>query len=308
MRKFAKHWILLCCFWYWLAGLAPATASLSVSQDYSILSGPYLGQKPPGETPELFAPGIVSTCTQHSSVYFSADGRKLAFSRMLPRPSVILYMQEENGAWTPPQVVAEGLTPFLTLDGNSIYYSTWSLWVVDRISQGWGAPRELGPVINFQKRQDGPSLTKDGTLYFCSMYGVQDGIYRAQAHDGGFLHRIKIGGGVNSPDVEGLPYIAPDESYLIFTSFRPGSQGLGDLYISFRSEEGVWSPPVSLGPQINTSAKEGYPFVTHDGRYLFFMSNRVSELNAGRIPDGPGNVFWVDAAFIQRLRKRERGK
>ena len=40
-----------------------------------------------------------------------------------------------------------------------------------------------------------------------------------------------------------------------------------------------------MGPKINTFAKECYPFVTFDGKYLFFMSNRVSELNAKPIPE-----------------------
>ena len=306
--NFPRKWIFLLCIWGWLSGPISAHASLATTQDFPILKGPYLGQDPPGDTPELFAPGIISTCTQHSSVYFSAEGRALVFSRMFPRPSVILYMQEVDGTWTLPQVIAEGLTPFLTSDGDRIYFSTWSLWVVDRTSRGWGVPRELGPAVNFQKRQDGPSVTRNGTLYYCSMFGDRDGIYRVRFQNGRYSQRMKIGGGVNSPHVDGMPYISPDESYLIFASFRPGSQGLGDLYISFRKAGGEWSSPVNLGPKINTSAKEGFPFVTYDGKYLFFMSNRVSELNEGRIPDGPGNVYWVDAALIPRLRRRVLGK
>ena len=61
------------------------------------LKGPYLGQVPPGATPKLFAPGIISTCTQHSSVYFSRDGKEVYFSRLYPRPPVIMVMREENG-------------------------------------------------------------------------------------------------------------------------------------------------------------------------------------------------------------------
>jgi hypothetical protein len=58
-----------------------------------------------------------------------------------------------------------------------------------------------------------------------------------------------------------------------------------------------------MGPQINTGAKEAFPFVSFDGKYLFFMSNRVSELNNRPIPDGPGNVYWVDAGIIDTLRR-----
>ena len=51
-----------------------------------------------------------------------------------------------------------------------------------------------------------------------------------------------------------------------------------------------------------TSAKEAFPFVSFDGKYLFFMSTRVSRLNPSKIPDGPGNVYWVDAGIIQKYR------
>jgi ribosomal protein L24E len=61
-----------------------------------------------------------------------------------------------------------------------------------------------------------------------------------------------------------------------------------------KEENGVWTKP-----------KEGYPYVTVDGKYFFFYSNRVSVLNKNRIPDGPGNVCWIDAKFIQELKPKE---
>jgi len=276
-----------------------------IQEDFPILKGPYLGQKPPGETPELFAPGIVSTCVQHSSACFSLDGKEMVFSRMFPRPSVILYMQEEKGRWTSPQVVAEGLTPFLTADGQRIFFSTWSLWVMDKIHQGWSKPRKLSSVVNFQKRQDGPSVSADGTLYFCSMWGDQDGIYRAKWDNGYFIEREKLEYGISSDHNDGYPYIAHDESFLLFGSFRPGSIGMSDLYVSFQRADGTWTQPKNLGRKINSEAKDVHPFVSADGKYLFFMSSRISRLNSYRIPDGPGNVYWVKADFLERIRKKE---
>ncbi|MDH4270583.1 MAG: hypothetical protein OEW18_01260, partial [Candidatus Aminicenantes bacterium] len=112
--------ILLSVTWVFLG--------LAQQDNFPVLKGPYLGQKPPGMTPELFAPGIISTCSQHSSAYFSRDGKEVYFSRMLPRPSAIMYMCEENGQWTSPRVVCEGLTPGLAPDGKTIFFSTWMLW------------------------------------------------------------------------------------------------------------------------------------------------------------------------------------
>ena len=63
-----------------------------------------------------------------------------------------------------------------------------------------------------------------------------------------------------------------------------------------------------MGPTINTGAKEAFPFASSDGKYLFFMSNRVSELKESRIPDGPGNVYWVSARIIEEFWIQELGR
>ncbi len=271
------------------------------TDDFPFLRGPYLGQEPPGMTPELFAPGIVSTCTQHGSVYFSPDGREAYFSRMLPRPSVIMHTREKDGRWTPPRVVCEGLTPGLAPDGRTVLFSTWDLWRMSRTSSGWTDPEKLGPSINFQKRQDTPYAAADGTLYFCSMLGERDGIYRAEFVDGTYGVPERLEYGISSEHSDFSPYIAPDESYLVFASTRPG-YGITDLYVSFKNDDGSWTAPKNMGPTINTEAKEAFPFVSFDGKHLFFMSNRVSELNRSRIPDGAGNVYWVDAKIIDDLK------
>jgi hypothetical protein len=268
------------------------------------LAGPYLGQKPPGPTPELFAPGIVSTCNQHGSAYFSPDGREVYFSRYMPRPSVIMYMREENGRWTPPRVVCEGLTPGLAPDGRTVLFSTWDLWRMFKTATGWTAPENLGPAINFQKRQDAPCAAADGTLWFGSMFGNRDGIYRAAFRDGAYGKPERLEYGISSGYADFSPCIAPDESFLIFASTRPG-YGVTDLFVSFKTSDGSWTAPANMGPTINTGAKEAYPFVSFDGKYLFFMSNRVSELNRYPIPDGPGNVYWVDARILEKYKTKK---
>jgi ribosomal protein L24E len=291
--------ILLC--------IMSAFISHAGQDEFPVLKGPYLGQKPPGQTPELFAPEIISTCSQHSSVYFSRDGKEVYFSRMFPRPSVIMYMREENGQWTTPQVVCEGLTPGLAPDGKTVFFSSnkpnWKLWKMQKTPEGWTQPRILPPQINFQKRQDTPYAAADGTLYFCSMFGKADGIYRAPLRNDEYMQPERIEYGISNEYASFSPYIPPDESYMIFSSVRPG-YGISDLYISFHNADGSWTQPKNMGPEINTSAKEAFPFVSFDGKYLFFMSSRVSKLNKTPIPDGPGNVYWVDTKIIRELKSK----
>jgi hypothetical protein len=96
--------------------------------------------------------------------------------------------------------------------------------------------------------------------------------------------------------------VALDESFIIFSSFR-GGLGRSDLFISFRKSDGDWAKPVNMGPKINSAYKDEYPYLTPDGKYLFFNSNRPSSQNRKAIPDGPGNIYWVDAKIIYDLKK-----
>jgi hypothetical protein len=97
---------------------------------------------------------------------------------------------------------------------------------------------------------------------------------------------------VNSDAMDLAPFVAPDESYLIFASARSGGYGGTDLYISFSDGEGEWAPAINMGSAINTSANQGAPSVSADGAYLFFQSDAQ--------PYGR-NPYWVDAAILEQL-------
>ena len=90
------------------------------------------------------------------------------------------------------------------------------------------------------------------------------------------------------------PYIAPDESFLIFCSTKPEGMGRDDLYISFRDQNGNWCPPVNMGDRFNSPDSENRPYVTNDGRFLFYASSRR----------GNRDIYWVDAKIIEELKYR----
>ena len=88
-----------------------------------------------------------------------------------------------------------------------------------------------------------------------------------------------------------------DESYIIVPNGRR-SDGFGgtDYYISFRDEDDTWVGPFNLGSEVNFPfGKEWSAYVSPDGAYLFFMSDRGSD-NSGR-----SRIFWVDAAFLNEM-------
>ena len=73
--------------------------------EFPKLAGPYLGQKPPGIKPELFAPGIVSTGANEMSICFSPDGDEVFYFISGPsfQPRIILSSHIENKVWTRPK-------------------------------------------------------------------------------------------------------------------------------------------------------------------------------------------------------------
>ena len=282
--------------------------------DFSQIKVPYLGQKPPGLTPQIFAPGIVSTDNSELNSVFSPNGREFYFSRDTgPRSGAIRMVTYEDGIWTQSRQVsfATGQTdvnPSLTTDGNTLFFGslrddTWGpkdIYVVKRLENGeWGIPKNLGAPINSEGNDNCPSVALDGTLYFHSNglggFGKQD-IFISEWIDGAYTEPENIGSPINTEDGEFDAFIARDEKYIIFGSDRnEGGFGKTDLYISVRLSNGGWSEAKSLGGAINSAEYELCPYVTEDGKYFFFTSYR----------NGQGDIFWVDARILEENKPQE---
>jgi len=106
-------------------------------------------------------------------------------------------------------------------------------------------------------------------------------VYRSRLIQGKYAEPENLGEAINSPAHETSVYIAPNESLLLFSSLgRDDAQAGGgalyprsDLYISY-FREGKWTVAKNLGQVINSVAEESNPFVSPDGTYLFFSSER----------------------------------
>ena len=329
------RWTLFALFLAPLAFIAVAhpasVADGTTLQQDGTLTGPYFGQTPPGLEPEIFAPGIVSTSAGEGCIVFSADGLRVVFRRF-GLASVLLEGGDSERGWRIPSVPA----PFSRLDyyngdftlapdGRSFYFSSRrpveegspepeysNAWVVDWDASGWSEPVPLPATVRSIGHQAYPTMTTDGMLYFFSWdpTSEQNDIFRSSKSNGGFGEPENLGSSINSEHQEYDPFVSPDGSYLIFASNdRPGGFGDGDFYISFVQEDGSWSEPANMGDGINSAANENRPFVTLDGRYFFFTSDRVvndpalEELNPGDRPgNGSRDVYWVDASIIDQLK------
>jgi outer membrane protein assembly factor BamB len=293
---------LIMAIWVMMPVLADSLQSDQQTQ-FPELKGEYLGQKKPGTTPEVFAPGIVSTPSNDSTPVFSSDGKEVYWGRAaVIGQGMIMYSRVENGRWTMPQPLPflrpdfPARYPALSCDGRTLIFSSTrpiegipadkpycsNLWMSEKTDTGWTEPVPISG-INTSADEDCPILTSDGTLYFQSGDN-----YRSRLVNGHYGNREKL------PDLLAgvITYVAPDQSCVIFSSRRPGGFSPFDAYISFRQKDSSWGQAINLGKTVNTFAPLGVS-VSPDGKYLFFISERNGNLD----------VYWMDAKFIDDLRK-----
>lgn len=312
------------------------------------LKGPYLGQKPPGDTAEFFAPGILSAGGRVSHIIFSPDGKEVIYSMSTPgsqylveprgvfRRSYNMYSQMKNDRWTEPEAFLHDKDyqigyRFFSPDGKKLFFnsnrgrtdppdmSSSGIWFIERRNGEWSEPVKVEFEENYQGGSGGfPSVAANGNLYFFTWAeGASHGHLRmSKCENGKYLNPVSLGKIVNSPG-GAHPYIAPDESYIIFDSYEMGGEEYGenDLFISYRDKKGNWTKPRNLGNKVNSEYIERRPFVSFDGKYLFFASNRVnSELpnepvtlkKIKKLVTVPANsyqhIYWVDAKIIEELK------
>jgi ankyrin repeat protein len=285
-------------------------------QAFPSLNGPYFAQVAPDMEPVLFAPDIVSSNRfMHGTVTFSPDGWEAFWPTSVPRDSGytlgrIVTARLTNGRWTPPEpspfagVLGQGNDiPFFSHDGAKLYFLSGRpdaggqsggerIWFTERADAGWSEPTLIDGGPNSLELHWQFSVAANGNIYV----GSRGDISVSRLVDGEYATPERLGDVVNSEYDESSPYIAPDESYLIFDRLgAPDGVGSADLYISFRRSDDSWTAPVNMGEPMNSPAHDRCPIVTYDGRYLFFTSHR----------NGNSDNYWVDARIIEGFRPPE---
>ena len=279
---------------------------------FPVLKGDYLGQTPPGDVPVIFAPGIISadSTIEHGYPTFSPDGNTVYWQSNLRHKEketeiFLKVMRRVDGQWTKPESSPYGGMPAFSPNGNKLYFISddtekeKGLYFVEKQGENWSDPQSLNLISRFPelKYMYGPSVTNNGTLYF---FGHAEGlgsrndfaIYRTEFINGAYEKPELLPSSINATEnvLNWMPCIAPDESYLLFSSNRLKQQ---DLFISFRLSDGTWTEAYSLGKTINTSTGERFPAVSPDGKYLFFTR---------WVARGNEDIMWVSAEIINEIK------
>lgn len=263
--------------------------------DFTNLKGDYFGLTPPGDTPEIFLPEIVSVKGKNThACTFSPDGKQLYFSRYPDRKSFVMTF--ENGQWSNPQeAFFNGKETSISSSNETLfYYRDGDIYFNKKTEEGWGNAIDVGKDINTVEMEYYPSVTYDGTLFFSRNGNWDEGrIMYSTFKNGKYTPPVDIGFPVNNGGASHA-YVAPDKSYMIFNSPRKGSYTKLDLWISFRNDLDIWTNPQNLGKTINSGGDAILcPTVSPDGKYLFFT--RLQK-------DGTGYIYWVSAKIINRIR------
>lgn len=274
---------------------------------FSEMKGPYLGQKPPGATPEVFAPGIVSKqAGWEAAISFSPDLSELFFSC---RSSIegtenrIMHMKKINHVWTEPELAPFArdtieYEAFITPDYKKVIFKSQrpnpagttregGIWYSPRENGTWSEARYIPGPIN-QGWIMSVTSTLDNTLYFTGSFKDGYGIYRSRFVAGEYGPPEFLPVEINKSKYFGAshPFIAPDESYLIFDA---GAVKNSELYVSFKKSDGGWTDAVAFAPPINSAGHEAIATVSPDGKFLFF--NRDND------------IYWVSAGIIKEIKK-----
>lgn len=280
-----------------MALISVSGVSLSAQQQttptMSEPTGPYVGQQPPGDTPELFAPGLISTSGYDMPPTFSPELDELFFTK---RPTEggsdnkIYYAKQIDGIWQEPVLASfsTGAMEFeaqLSCDGQTVFFGRGNqLCSSEKTETGWSEAQVLPEPVS-----EGMCVVvvQNGNIHITANRPEGYGIWRFISRDDSYQDPALV------IAVAAHPFVAPDESYLLFD--RYGQNRVSKLYVSFRNEDGTWSEPIEFGEEVNATGTELIAKVSPDGKYLLFQRKLADNTD----------VYWVDAGIIEDMRPEQ---
>jgi outer membrane protein OmpA-like peptidoglycan-associated protein/tetratricopeptide (TPR) repeat protein len=97
-------------------------------------------------------------------------------------------------------------------------------------------------------------------------------VWQSELVDGVWQEPVRMNKNINTRGHEPSVFITPDESTIFIVSTRPGGLGGRDIFVSKKLEDGTWGPAINLGETINTPADDDAPYLSADGKTLYFSS------------------------------------
>jgi Tol biopolymer transport system component len=255
--------------------------------------------------PQVFAPGVISGPANDAGPAFSSDGKTVYFFRSNGNDYFIMESQLTKAGWSTPAIAPfsgqwRDLEPALAPDGSYLIFASsrpipgsetppdgsWggqphpgkggNLWRVERKGKGWGEPVRLPDTVNRSFNIFSPTVAANGDLYFMEAAGegLHFRLFMSALKDGVYQTPVPLPftagqyGGVDAA-------VAPDESYIVFSSNRPPAPaGQSAIFIALR-KDGQWGEPQPLPDAINAFANANEAHLSPDGHTLYFAGGQV---------------------------------
>ncbi len=185
--------------------------------------------------------------------------------------------------------------PSLTVDGNKIIFNRRingdeDFYESNKVAGVWQNAKPIAGKLNTNFNEGAQNVSEDGEwLIFtgCNYpegFGSCDLYISYKNKNGEWSEAENIGRNINTDAWETAPSLSPDKRDLYFSSTRAGGLGGSDIWVSHKSDKGIWQKPENLGETINTSGDDGCPFIHADNQTLYFNSN-------GRTGYGMSDLF-----------------
>ena len=263
------------------------------------MQDPYGEFGAPSEAAAVFAKGMISMEDQleYSPTFLSDYSRFYFGSReQNGNPVLMEVVRNSKGEWEKALPISftgqAEMEAMLSPDGQTLFFSAvydesftkpHDLFCCHYKDQEWSDPIRLPDTVNSSAIEYYATSTMNGTLYFTR---EGDGIYRSEWDGEQYLNAEKVEE-FQEYYYASHPYIAPDESYLLFDARHSSGLGSADIYISFMDENGHFDAPINLGGLVNSSGWDAMPSLSPDQSVLFFVREDMNDRDIYWVSFGP---------------------
>lgn len=169
-------------------------------------------------------------------------------------------------------------------------------------SSGWTDTRRLTSTDQMSEKRG--ALASDGTFYYWA-YQRGSGMYffKSNIDSQGAFGAVQDAGKMLFENYTGEnnPHIDPDKKYMLFAVYgKEDGFGKEDIYISKREDE-RWSEPQNLGSLVNSDGNDTSPFISQDGKFLFFVSDRLTS-NTDTLNNR--NLYVIGTSQLKMLERK----